>query len=111
MELTAKIPSSLKLRGDTNKYIFKKALEKILPAEILNRPKMGFAMPVESWFKKELLPHLKATILSSKAISRSPLPKIEIERLIENHVSGKNNYANQLWTLLMLEEWYKQYFD
>ncbi len=111
MELTAKIPSSLKLRGNTNKYIFKKALKKLLPAEILNRPKMGFSMPIENWFKKALLPYLKETILSSKAVDRSPLPKIEIERLIENHVSGKNNYANQLWTLLMLEEWYKQYFN
>jgi len=111
MELTAKIPSSLKLKGNTNKYIFKRALKQILPAEILNRPKMGFSVPIDRWFRNGLLGYLKATLLAPKAIARSPLDAGEVNRLINSHASGQNDYANELWTLLTLELWYCQYID
>lgn len=111
MELTAKIPSSLKLKGGVNKYIFKQALKEILPAEILNRPKMGFVVPLDHWLRNELLSYLKATLLNAKALARSPVGKDEASRLVNEHAASQNDYSNELWTLLTLELWFCQYID
>jgi len=111
LELTAKIPSNLKLRGQKNKYIFKNALKNILPKEILNRKKMGFGVPLEHWFRKELKDYVKEILLSQKAIERGLFNKNYIEKLIADHQTGRANYANHLWALLTLEHWFRQYFD
>ncbi|MDP1629217.1 MAG: asparagine synthase (glutamine-hydrolyzing) [bacterium] len=111
LELTAKIPSSLKIRGRQKKYIFKKALKNFLPQETLYRTKMGFGVPLERWFKNELKDYLKSILLSEKALNRGIFKKSEIERLIGRHTAGKTNYAHHLWALLTLEHWFREYFD
>lgn len=139
LELTAKIPSSLKIDGITRisnettrnffrdipsgiralpsifkgrqKYIFKKALEGFLPDETLRRTKKGFGVPLERWFKNELKNYLKSILLSEKSLNRGLFKKEEVERLIELHSRGKANYAHHLWALLTLEHWFRQYFD
>ena len=111
LELTAKIPSSLKIKGQTKKYIFKKALAGFLPAETLRRAKKGFGVPLERWFKNELKDYFKSVLLSEKSINRGLFKKEEIERLIAEHSRGKTNYAHHLWALLTLEHWFREYFD
>ena len=111
MEFTAQIPSSLKLHGQTNKYIFKKAVGSILPREILERGKMGFGVPIGDWFKKELAGYLREVLLSPKALERGLFKPEEIRRIIEAHQNGKTNYTHHLWALLMLEHWFQIFFD
>ena len=65
MELAARIPSSLKLRGRVGKYIFKKTLEPLLPQSTLTRPKMGFAVPLAKWFRGPLKGHLRVSVLGA----------------------------------------------
>src|SRR5690606_36750486 len=55
MEFAASLPSNLKLRGGTTKYLLKQAARRLLPAEIIDRPKRGFGVPLEAWFRRDLV--------------------------------------------------------
>jgi asparagine synthase (glutamine-hydrolysing) len=111
IEFAASLPQHLKLRGLTSKYLLKKVLRKFLPAENLNRGKMGFGVPVGHWFRGQMQPFLREVLLSEKA-SRRGLFKLEtVKQLIELHTGGERDYSQQLWTLLMLELWFNRFID
>jgi asparagine synthase (glutamine-hydrolysing) len=100
IELGCKIPFRLKVKGGESKYIFKKALEKIVPKENLYRPKMGFTISLEDWFKGDLSRYFQKTALNKKALLNN---FIDLEKI--------NLDANtKKWNLLMLELWLKNYF-
>lgn len=101
IELGCKIPFNLKIKNGETKYIFKKALEKIVPKENLYRPKMGFTLSLEDWFKGDLDKYYKDTVLN---------PKAQINEYID--MDKFNPDTNQKkWTILMLELWLKSYFE
>jgi asparagine synthase (glutamine-hydrolysing) len=111
IEFAASLPENLKLRGLTTKYLLKRVLGKLLPQENLNRPKMGFGVPVGHWFRGPLEGFLRGTVLSDKA-SRRGLFRPEIaRRYVDEHTAGRADYAHQLWTLLMLELWFERFVD
>ena len=111
MAMTAQIPINLKIRGLTNrKYILKKALKNILPQEILHRPKQGFGVPLNRWFKEDLQSYLSSILLSQKAQSRNLFKPEAIKKLIYQNSHGRNR-SSQLWALLTLELWHRAYFD
>jgi len=105
------MPPELKLKGLNGKYILKKSLKGILPAEILSRKKMGFGIPVNSWFRNELRAYLKDTVLSEKALARGYFKKDALEKLIAEHDSGRAEHGYRLWDLLMLELWHREFID
>lgn len=112
LELTARIPFNLKIKGFNNKkYILKKALRGLTPDEIMFRPKMGFGVPIEKWFREELKDYVHSTLLSEKAIKRKLFKKEEIKKILDNHNSTTVNYSPQIWALLTLELWFEEYFD
>lgn len=111
MEFVAKIPSGLKLRGRTGKYILKRALTNILPDKILKRKKMGFGVPIDHWFRNELKDMAYDTILSKKAIDRGYFKKEALRKILDEHSSGKWNWHNHIWNLLMLELWNQMFID
>ena len=103
MELVARMPSSLKLKGKTGKYIFKKALEPILPREILTRPKQGFAVPLAEWFRKDLKDATAAALFKP-----DPLGILDLDAVGElwsKHQSGVRDFSTPLWTLFMFRLW------
>lgn len=111
LELTSQIPFHLKLRGLNNKkYILKKALEDLVPHEILYRPKMGFGVPIAEWFRGELKEFTRVKLLSGEIIRRSLFRREAIERLLDDHCSKKVSYAPHIWALLTLELWFEEYF-
>jgi asparagine synthase (glutamine-hydrolysing) len=111
LEFSASLPSSFKIRGFSLKYIFKKAAKGMLPDKILKRPKRGFAVPVDEWFRGPLKDYLVDTVLSEKAQKRGYFNTQKIRGLVGNHSSGKANYGHHLWGLLMLELWHKRFID
>ncbi len=111
IEFAASLPEKLKLRGLTTKYILKKTLAKLLPAENLKRGKMGFGVPVGHWFRGEMQPFLRETILSEKSARRGLFRPDAVRRLVELHTRGERDYTHQLWTLLMLELWFQRFID
>ncbi|MDX2253595.1 MAG: asparagine synthase (glutamine-hydrolyzing) [Nitrospira sp.] len=107
IELTTRIPSSLKLKGVTGKYIFKKALEPSLPAGVLYRKKMGFAVPLASWLRQHLKPMAEDLLLSSQPDSL--LDRRGVERLWKQHQSGLRDRSTSLWTILMYRLWRRKF--
>jgi asparagine synthase (glutamine-hydrolysing) len=102
MERAATIPSSLKLRGRAGKYIFKKAVANQVPAEVLDRRKQGFAVPLNRWFRNELraLTHETLFGLDDGILDRSFLMKIW-----EQHQNGTYDRSSHLWAVLMYRKW------
>lgn len=112
LELTASLPSHLKLRGINNKkYILKQALRDYLPSSILHRPKMGFGVPIATWFRTSLKDLAYTTLLSRRSASRGLFRQSAVKSLLDTHCQTKINYANHIWALLTLELWFQEYFD
>ena len=87
----------------TTKYLLKQALRGLLPKENLSRKKMGFGVPLGRWFRGELRQFVSETILAERTLMRGYFKPEAIRHLVEQHVEGRRDYAQQLWTLLMLE--------
>ena len=103
------IPSELKLRRGVGKYIFKKAVEGLVPDEIINRPKMGFGFPLGSWLRNQWQDGVKDVLLNEKALSRQYLNQEVVKQMIEKPLEGEH-YDRRLWRVLMFELWLKSYF-
>ncbi len=111
MEFAAGLPEKLKLRRLTTKYLLKRVLKKLVPAENLNRSKMGFGVPIGHWFRGAMQPFLRETLLSEKALGRGLFRPEMVRQLIETHVAVKADHSHRLWSLLMLELWYQRFID
>jgi len=112
LELTAKIPFKLKIKGRNNKkYILKEALRGLVPNEVMFRPKMGFGVPIEAWFRGELKNYTHDILLSDKAINRGLFKKAYVEKILNEHSETTINCAYRIWALLTLELWFREYFD
>jgi asparagine synthase (glutamine-hydrolysing) len=111
IEFAASLPVSYKLHGLTTKYLLKRALKGILPDQNLSRRKMGFGVPINHWLRGELKGFLSDTILSPRALGRGYFKGEMVRHLVEQHAAGRRDYAPQLWTLLMLELWHREFID
>ncbi len=105
VEFCARIPSSMKIRGTQQKFILKHAFKKELPAEILQRGKAGFGMPIASWLRNDLRTVAEDTLLSQDSCIGEILRPGIIRNMLEEHVTGRRNWHIQLWRLLVLEHW------
>src|SRR5204863_9854475 len=99
VELAAKVPPNLRLRGERTKYIFKRALEGWLPQSIRDRPKRGFAIPLGAWFRGRLADFVRELLLSPRSRGREIFEPVYVERLLQLHEGGRP-LDLQLWTLL-----------
>ena len=108
MEYVARIPSELKLAGTDGKHIFKKALKKYLPDNILYRKKMGFGVPILEWLRKDLKGYAKSLVLDGDA-SRLYLRKSFLEKIWNEHQRGIRNRSTELWIVMMLNLWHKKF--
>ena len=103
VEWMSGLTPELKLRGREGKYIFKKALESSLPADILYRPKMGFAVPLGSWVRGPLRQRVREAVLGP-ILRETGIFKMEtLTAIVDRHQSGTNDYSSIIWALLMFE--------
>jgi asparagine synthase (glutamine-hydrolysing) len=109
MELAASIPAGMKLRNGEGKYIFKRALDSTLPREIMNRPKMGFSIPIHEWFRGELKPVFESAVFAKDAFVAERFRPEEIRRLWTLHQRGVRDFSPYLWGILMLEHWGRRF--
>ena len=111
LELTARMPPDLKLRGLKRKYILKRAAEKLLPREIVWRKKAGFGAPIRSWLRGPLRPMVD-DLLSAETVKRRGLFRPEeVRRVIDANLSGREDYNLQVFQLLNLELWQRAFID
>jgi asparagine synthase (glutamine-hydrolysing) len=110
MEYVARIPSKLKLVGKNGKHIFKRALSRYLPDDILYRRKMGFGVPILEWLRTDIRDYSKGIILKGGATRAFLQPKY-INKLWNQHQSGVRNRATELWAIMMLNLWYERFVE
>ncbi len=111
VEHVAALPASAKLRGFTTKAILRDALADIVPKEILSRPKMGFPVPLGSWFAGPFQSVVREFVLSPRARGRGLFQPKETARLVEEHRSGVIDHGERLWLLVNLEIWHRVFLD
>ena len=111
VELAARIPSSLKIKNNETKYILKKAMNGILPDEILYRKKMGFGVPLIHWFKKDLAEYARDILLSKKAVDRNIFNQNYIQSILKNHQKKGRDLSARIWALLFFEHWCRNWID
>jgi asparagine synthase (glutamine-hydrolysing) len=111
VEMAARMPPDLKLRGLKRKYILKRAAEKLLPRDVVWRKKAGFGAPIRSWLRGPLRP-LAEDLLSEETVKRRGLfrPK-EVRRIIAANLSGREDYNLQVFQLMTLELWHRIFID
>lgn len=111
LELSAKIPFNLKLKGlNDKKYILKEALRGLVPDEVMDRPKMGFGVPIDHWFRNELRDYASAKLISGELVRRNIVQSDSVKRILDQHTETKINFAPHIWALLTLELWFEEYF-
>jgi len=111
MEFCAAMPGNLKIKGVRLKYILKKALRGKLPDEILERRKMGFAIPVDKWFRVDLKDYVYDILMSDKSLKRGYFKRDSVKKLLDEHVAAKANNGARIWSLLFLELWHREFID
>lgn len=108
-DLAARIPNAWKIRNGRGKYLMIQALGELLPPELLNRPKMGFGVPLAAWFRSELREMLVDHLTSSAFLARGIASASFVDALIQEHQSRRRDNSQWLWSLLMLELWFREY--
>ena len=111
VEYAATIPSEMKQRGGTVKWILKQAMTGILPDEVLRRKKVGFPTPVARMFRGKLAGYVQDVLLSSRSVSRGYFRPGDVRALLEKHRNGQVDGHDQLWRLVVLEEWHRCFPD
>jgi asparagine synthase (glutamine-hydrolysing) len=103
VEWLATLPSHLKIRGGESKVLLKKTMDGRLPAEIMQRPKMGFAVPLARWFRGPLRERVRATLADGELASSGLFDPAVLRRIADEHLTGARDHATPIWTLLMFD--------
>ena len=111
MEFVAALPAKFKLHGSDKKRILRAALRGIVPDAILDRPKMGFGVPIDRWFRHELREMAHDLLLSPRTLQRGYFRPAVLRRLLTEHDTGHANHGEDLWDLLVLELWQRTFVD
>ncbi|MGI8680118.1 MAG: asparagine synthase (glutamine-hydrolyzing) [Jatrophihabitans sp.] len=98
------VPTDLKLTKETTKYALRRALELIVPAHVINRPKLGFPVPIRHWLKDVMYEWARAIIVDSQADAL--IDRDAALRLLDAHRTGPHDYSRKIWTLLVLLIWH-----
>ena len=111
VELAAQMPLALKLHGRRGKRILVETFQDLLPESIQSRPKMGFGVPLDHWFRNELRELLCDTLLDPRSLQRGYFDPATVRRLIDEHVTSQWDHSARLWLLLMFELWQQRFVD
>jgi asparagine synthase (glutamine-hydrolysing) len=111
IEFAARVPSSLKLRRGVSKYLLKRVLERRVPKTILDAPKHGFTAPIGEWLRGPLKGLARDLLLDGRLRKRGLFQASTVAGLWNEHQSDRRDHAHRLWSLIMLELWFRQFAD
>ncbi len=107
---TAKLPVRMKIRGGTTKWILREAMKGILPREILERPKMGFPVPLGRWLRNEFRHMVDQYVLSERALARNIFEPDFVRELVAAHNAGEE-HTTRIFRLINFEIWHRKFID
>lgn len=111
VELASRIPSKMKVRGFSLKYLLKKAVAPWLPKEVITRKKRGFGAPVGGWLRKDLQPLVRELLSEEHVRRRGLFQWPAIQRLVKAHEQQRSDYSDHIFALIALEIWCRVYLD
>ena len=109
VELAARIPMELKLQAGRGKRILIDTFRDLLPESIQTRPKMGFGVPLDHWFRNELREMLTDVLLDSQTLGRGYFNPATVRKLVNEHTSSQWDHSARLWLLLVFELWHRKF--
>jgi asparagine synthase (glutamine-hydrolysing) len=107
LEWLASLPPTLKVRGNEGKFLLKQAMRPYLPADVMFRPKKGFAVPLGSWFRGPLRRRMSDAVLGPRLAATGLFNPRCLKSLVDAHVSGARDFSAPLWSLLMFDAFLK----
>jgi asparagine synthase (glutamine-hydrolysing) len=105
----SRLPDEWRVRGLTTKRILREAMRRVLPAAILERPKIGFRVPVNAWFRGSMRGYLTEHLLGADSRTRDYYQPQALRGYLEEHAHGRQNHEKLLWSLLSLEIWHREF--
>jgi asparagine synthase (glutamine-hydrolysing) len=111
IDFAATLPSHLKIHNGRRKHVLKEAIKGLVPASLLDRKKQGFGVPLGVWFRGGLAGVFADVLGSSRTRQRGYFQPAFIDRLVQEHLSGRRDHTLRLWQLLVFELWHRHYAD
>jgi len=103
------LPDRDRVRGLRGKWILRAAGRRLLPQRILTRPKVGFRVPINAWFRGKMCEYLRDHLQGESSLTRAYYDARTLDGILAEHLGGKQNHEKVLWALLNLEIWHRQY--
>jgi asparagine synthase (glutamine-hydrolysing) len=110
VEWGVSLPRKYKIRGLETKHILKDVARSLLPASLIDRPKMGFGIPRAEWLRTEMKDLVIDTLTDTTARQRGWLEQVQVKKVLDAHMSGQDK-DNLIWPMLMLELWARTWLD
>ncbi len=111
IEFVAQLPDEYKFRNGQKKWLLKEIVHQYLPKEEMNRPKMGFAIPIESWLKNELSEYVHYYLSEEKILTQGIFSWNEIKKLKDAFYGGRKEFGVKIWYLLSFQQWYFRWME
>jgi asparagine synthase (glutamine-hydrolysing) len=111
VDLAWRIPAACKLRPGLSKVVLRRAMAGLVPVATLERPKQGFTPPDESWYRHHLMGQIRDTLLSRRARERGLFEPQGVAAILDDHLAGRRNHRQLIWSLLALEWWQRLFLD
>jgi asparagine synthase (glutamine-hydrolysing) len=111
VEFAARLPTELRLQGVSGKYLLKRAMDGLLPRQVLYRPKLGFNIPYKNWLRTELRGLMLDMLAPTRLGQQGLFAPAYVQSLIREHLSGKRDHGHKLWQLLMFQLWAERYLS
>jgi asparagine synthase (glutamine-hydrolysing) len=109
IEWAAQLPDDFKYKNGEKKYILKEIVHQYIPKSMMDRPKMGFAIPIAHWLKTDLKELVYSFINETNIKSQAIFNWSEIQRIRDGFYNGKTEYDSKLWYILMFQMWYERW--
>jgi asparagine synthase (glutamine-hydrolysing) len=111
LEFAATVPTGLKLKNGQSKYLLRRLLERRLPKAIVDRPKHGFEAPIGDWLRGPLAPMVDGLLTDGRLRDRGIFDDRAVASVWREHREGRQDHRHRLWSLVMLELWFRQFVD
>lgn len=109
VEFAASLPIDMKINAGRRKHLLKKLAYRLVPRELLDRPKQGFGVPIGHWFRGSLRDVCGDVLRSAEARQRGYFNPVFVDRILDEHLAGKRDHSLRLWQLVVFELWHRQY--